>query len=232
MGKLQSDLLVKFFCGLVKMTLGLVHSSYSLPKGKAVPVAFFSPCSCWSRFKSLVSLVVSPVSNVQGQLCHVTCGRERNRLNHARMSLIQSRRPEKKAKKIQSCPENSHESWSMIPRHFPLSNPMILKVFPKTFPKNFSHQKTKHCKFPERKEKGVGKVKKSERRGKKRKQKVQVKTAVSLLNFKTISKFCFWFCEKHEWIIALSFTNNPTIMLWSISELFQRENLMECLAIW
>ena len=72
--------------------------------------------------------------------------------------------------------------------HYPptiSSNPKILhvKAFLKTFP-----TKMKPTKCPAR-EKKWGK--KSEKRGEERKWKVKVKTAVSLLNSKTISKFCF-----------------------------------------
>ena len=62
-------------------------------------------------------------------------------------------------------------------------NPKILKAFLKTLP-----TKMKPTKCPAR-EKKWGK--KSEKRREERKRKVKVKTAVSLLNPKTISKFCF-----------------------------------------
>ena len=68
-----------------------------LAKRKSCAVAFFAPCSSWSRSKSLVPLWHH---HVQGQLCHVTCAGERNPLNRARMSMIQLRRPEKKAKNM------------------------------------------------------------------------------------------------------------------------------------
>ena len=88
---------------------------------------------------------------------------------------------------------------------------MICKAFSKTLP-----TKTKPCKFPERKEKKTGMWGQE-------KQKVQVKTVVSLLNFKTISKFCCWFCVKHVLIIALSFSNKPTIICYRLSLIYFRE---------
>ena len=33
-----------FFFGLVEMTFGLVHASYSLPEWQAVKLTFFAPC--------------------------------------------------------------------------------------------------------------------------------------------------------------------------------------------
>ena len=34
----------QIFFGLVKMTFGLVHASYSLPEWQAVKLTFFAPC--------------------------------------------------------------------------------------------------------------------------------------------------------------------------------------------
>ena len=99
------------------------------------------------------------------------------------MSMIQSRRwrPEKKAKKKKTCKasKNSH-------LHFLSSNSKVLQAFPKPFPiemkpTNFLAKKRKK------------RDKKRERRGKREgeKAKRKVKTAVSLLNPKTILKCCF-----------------------------------------
>ena len=41
---LLSVLLIKKVLGLVEMTCGLVHASYSLPKWQAVKLTFFAPC--------------------------------------------------------------------------------------------------------------------------------------------------------------------------------------------
>ena len=107
----------------------------------------------------------------------LTCAEWRDLSNHNRMSTIQSRTPEKKAKHHvtltlkfpwKSCPTTHLPSLS--------SNPKILKAFLKTFP-----IKMKPTKCPAR-EKKWGK--KSEKRGEERKQKVKVKTAVSKHVFK------------------------------------------------
>ena len=71
--------------------------------------------------------------NGQGQLCKLTCAGWRDLSNHKRLSMIQSRRPEKKAKNhvtlTQKFPWKSCSS-SYLP--FLSSNPKILKAFPKT----------------------------------------------------------------------------------------------------
>ena len=41
----------KFF-GLVEMTFGLVHASYSLPERQAVKLTFFSPCFLLDQVKA------------------------------------------------------------------------------------------------------------------------------------------------------------------------------------
>ena len=99
------------------------------------------------------------------------------------MSTIQSRTPEKKDKNHVTLTWKS--PWKISIAHLPFlsPNPKILKAFPKTLP-----TKMKPSKCPAR-EKKWGK--KSEKRGEERKQKVKVKTSVSLLNPKTILKFCF-----------------------------------------
>ena len=136
-----------------------MHTSYILPKGKAVQWLSLHPVVAGADPSPSFPLWHH---HVQGQLCHVTCAGERNPLNHARMSVIQLRRPEKKAENMyKSCPKNSHKSWSTTLLHFLLSNPMIFKAFSKNFP-----TKTKPVKFPERKgNKRGGGVKKSKRGG-------------------------------------------------------------------
>ena len=75
----------------------LVHTSYILPKGKAVQWLSLHPVAAGADPSPSFPLWHY---HVQGQLCHVTCAGERNPLNHARMSVIQLRRPEKKAKNM------------------------------------------------------------------------------------------------------------------------------------
>ena len=41
----------QIFFGLVEMTFGLVHASYSLPKWQAVKLTFFAPWTLWLRMK-------------------------------------------------------------------------------------------------------------------------------------------------------------------------------------
>ena len=121
--------------------------------------------------------------NGQGQLCPLTCAEWRDLSHHARMSTIQSRILEKEAKNHVTLTWKS--PWKSCSAHLPFlsPNPKILKAFLKTIP-----TKMKPTKCPAR-EKKWGK--KSEKRGEERKRKVKVKTAVSLLNPKTMSKFCF-----------------------------------------
>ena len=87
--------------------------------------------------------------NGQGQLCPLTSANWRDLSNHTRMSTIQSRTPEKKAK--------NHVTWtwkfpwkSCSTTHLPFlsSNPKILKAFLKTFP-----TKVKPTKCPAREKK-------------------------------------------------------------------------------
>ena len=43
----KSILLIKRLLGLVEMTSGLVHASFSLPEWQAVEMIFFGPCVLW-----------------------------------------------------------------------------------------------------------------------------------------------------------------------------------------
>ena len=45
-----SILLIKKVLGLVEMTCGLVHASYSLPEWQAVKLTFFAPCLLFEKF--------------------------------------------------------------------------------------------------------------------------------------------------------------------------------------
>ena len=73
--------------------------------------------------------------NGQGQLCPLTCAEWRDLSNHTRMSTIQSRRPEKKAKKhVKLTRKLLWKSCSTTHLPFLSPNPRILKAFFKTFP--------------------------------------------------------------------------------------------------
>ena len=48
---MKSILLVKMFLGLVEMTFGLVHASFSLPKWQALKMTFFAPCVTVALYK-------------------------------------------------------------------------------------------------------------------------------------------------------------------------------------
>ena len=122
--------------------------------------------------------------NGQGQLCPLTCADWRDLLNHTRISTIQSRTPEKEAKKhVTLTWKSPWKSCSIAHLPFLSPNPKILKAFLKALP-----TKMKPLNVQQEKEKWS---KKSEKRRKERKRKVKVKTAVSLINARTISKFCF-----------------------------------------
>ena len=124
--------------------------------------------------------------NGQGQLCPLTCAEWRDLSNHTRMSTIQSRTPEKKKKNhVTLTWKSPWKSCSIAHLPFLSPNPKILKAFLKTIPTKMKPTKIMSSK---RKKKWG---KKSAKRGEERKWKVKVKTAVSLLNPKTVSKFCF-----------------------------------------
>ena len=112
--------------------------------------------------------------NGERQLCQLTCAGWRDPSNHTRMSMVQSRTPEKEAKNYamltQKFPWNSC-STTHLP--FLSSNPKIKKAFPKLFPPKWSLL-------------NAGQKKKSEVRKTKEeggeKGKEKNKTAVSLLH--------------------------------------------------
>ena len=58
--------LIKIFEGLVIMNLGLVHASYSLPKGPVVKLTFFASLCYQQIYKPLTI----PVSTING-----SCGK-------------------------------------------------------------------------------------------------------------------------------------------------------------
>lgn len=105
--------------------------------------------------------------NSQRQLCHQTCAvREEIFQTNTRISPIQSRRLEKKAKSyVKSTPKNVVK----VLFHYPLTLPFNYSC-------NFHQKKSGH---------------ESKRKGEESKQKFIVKTAVSILNPKTFSKFWF-----------------------------------------
>ena len=111
----------------------------------------------------------------QGQLCPLTCAEWRDLLSHTRMSTIQSRTPEKKAKNhVTLTWKFPWKSCSTTHLPFLSPDPKILKGFLKTF---LTKMKPTKCPARERKKK----------QGEERKRKVKVKTAVSLLDPKTLS---------------------------------------------
>jgi len=122
--------------------------------------------------------------NGPGQLCPLTCAEWSYLSNNTRMSTIQSRTPEKNAKDYVTLNQKfPWKSCSTTHPPFLLSNPKILKAFPKTFP---TKMKPTKCTAKEKKW-----SKKSDKRGEERKWKVKVKTAELLLYPKAISEFCF-----------------------------------------
>ena len=125
-------------------------------------------------------------SNGQGQLCPLTCADGKDLLNHTRIRTILSRTLEKKAKNHKTLTRKiAWKSFSTAHLPFLSSNAKILKAFLKTFP-----TKMKPTKCPAR-EKNMRQ--KSKKGGEEGKQKVKVKTVVSLLNTKT-RNFAFCTC--------------------------------------
>ena len=82
-----------------------------------------------------------------------------------------------------------------FPSTFPFINSKVLKAFLKTFPTKI--KPTKIMPSVQKKKIEARKAKKDGGWGEERKQKVNVKTAVSLLNPKTILKFCFLHMPEH-----------------------------------
>ena len=122
------------------------------------------------------------VIRFNGQLYPLTWEEWRDFSKHSRMSTIQWRTPRKKAKNHVTLTWKF--PWTSSTTHLPFlsANPKILKAFLKTFPTKWSPLNTQQeKKNEERKVKKEGK----------RERKIKVKTAVSLLNPKLISKFCF-----------------------------------------
>ena len=125
--------------------------------------------------------------NSQRQLCHQTCAvREEIFQTNTRISTIQSRRLEKKAKDhVKSTPKNVVKVLFHYPPTLPFNyscNSTILKAFPTA--------------FLTKKNQGM----KAKKKGEESKQKFIVKTAVSILNPKTFSKF--WFlCLPQLWTL-------------------------------
>ena len=107
---------------------------------------------------------------------------------------IQPQTPEKKAKN-HHWPENFHENLVPLPSYlsFRLILIKILKASLKTFPTKMKPPKCPAKEEKMKQEKG--------KRGEERKWKVKVKTVVSLLNTKTISKFCFLYKPKRRKLI-------------------------------
>ena len=106
--------------------------------------------------------------NGQGQLCLLTCAEWRDLSNHTRMSTIQSRTLEKKAKNHArlTC-KSPRKSCSIAHLPFLSPYPKILKAFLKTLP-----IKMKPTKCPAREKKKTSK--KSKKKGEERKGKVKL----------------------------------------------------------
>ena len=118
------------------------------------------------------------------------------------MSRIQLSTPEEKAKK--PCSIDLRISMKILfhyPPTFPFlsSNPKILKAFLKTFP-----TKVKPTKCPAREKKNEARKAKKEER-----EKAKNKTAVSLLNPKTLLKFCFLRMPKFHKLIFCIWMRRP-----------------------
>ena len=141
--------------------------------------------------------------NGQGQLCPLSCVEWKTSFKpyQNRHNSVKDTGQEKKAKNHvtltwklpwKSCSTTHWPflSWSTVVIL------KILKAFLKTFPTTI-----KSTKCPAKEEKWG---KKSKKRGKKRKRKVKVKTLVSLLSPKTISKICL-LCmpEVHKLIVCI-----------------------------
>ena len=132
--------------------------------------------------------------NGQGQLYPLTCAEWRDLSKHTRMSTIQSRTQEKKAKHhVTLTWKFPWKSCSTTHLPFLSSNPKILKAFLKPFPPKWSLLHAQH----EKKKWG----KKSKKRGEERRRKV--KTAVSLLNPKTRNLLSACACQNFaSWYFA------------------------------
>ena len=105
---------------------------------------------------------------MQGQLCLLTCAGWRDLSNHIRMSTIQSRKVEKKAKNHVTLTWKFWWKFGSTTTHLPFfsSNPKIL-----CFPKNFSHQNEAYLMLSKRKK--LRQEKQKERVGEKKKSKSQ-----------------------------------------------------------
>ena len=98
--------------------------------------------------------------NGQGQLFPLTCAEWRDLSNHTRMSKIQSRTPEKKAKNhVRLTWKSAWKSCSIAHLPFLSPNPKILKAFLKTIP-----TKMKPAKCPAREKKNEARKAKKEGR--------------------------------------------------------------------
>ena len=132
--------------------------------------------------------------NGQRQLCQLTCAKWRDLSNHTRMSTIQSRTPEKKAKNhVRLTCKSPWKSCSIAHLPFLSPNPKILKAFLKTRP-----TKMKPTKCPAR-EKKVRQEKRKKREGEKGKNKSQdccvtFKPNFCFLRMPELCKliFCIW----------------------------------------
>ena len=144
------------------------------------PFAPESPGNLPCGSTSLLPLLTSPVL-----IYTLTCAEWRDVSNDTRLSTIQSRTPEEKAKNhVMLTRKLAWKSCSTTHLPFLSSNPKILTAFLKTF-----STKMKPTGIMPNKSQKMRQEKQKKRE--ERKRKVKVKTSVSLLNPKTILKFCF-----------------------------------------
>ena len=139
--------------------------------------------------------------NGQGQLCPLTCAEWRDLSKQTRMSTIQARTPEKKAKK--PCNIDLKIPWKTCSTaHLPFlsPNPKILKAFLKTFP-----TKMKPTKMPSKRKKNDAR-KPKKRGGEKEKSKSQD----CYVTFKPKNwKFCFLHMLKLRTLIFCIWIRRP-----------------------
>ena len=112
----------------------IITDSLFCPRGKKALAFSLNPFAPEPPVRIHVSSTACDVINFhgQGQLCPLTCAEWRDLSNHSRMSTIQSRTPEKKAKNHVTLIRKL--LWKSPTLPFVSSNRKILKAFLKTIP--------------------------------------------------------------------------------------------------
>ena len=59
-------IVINRFLGLVEMTCGLVHASYSLPESQAVKLTFFAHCNVTAQWTFCIQQLLSAKKYLQG----------------------------------------------------------------------------------------------------------------------------------------------------------------------